>query len=126
MRSSTRALSYIAAWGEVFQYAASIVSIAAGALLRAIETIHARYWKFLRHSHLSIIVHANTLNLQRNLFGARPSSELRAVKIFEADFRGEFARFEFNDVSETIGNDRSISHFIGHAAHFRANVKNTV
>jgi hypothetical protein len=54
----------------------------------------------------------------------RPNYE--PSKIFDADFRGEFARFEFNDVSETIGNDRSISHFIGHAAHFCANVKNTV
>jgi hypothetical protein len=167
MRSSTRVLSYIVAWDEFSQYAVSIVSIAAGILLRrsslpfvhrgelrdlpyldrsgrsrdrrdhqfpllsivdaqapfaklwkgygrgrwanrpssrivpprtvmryetrtastaterrAIETIHARYWKFLRHSHSSIFGHANALNLQRNFFGARPSSELRAVKNF--------------------------------------------
>jgi len=46
----------------------------------------------------------------------RPNYE--PSKILDVDFGGEFARFEFNDVSETIGNDRSISHFIDHATRF--------
>jgi hypothetical protein len=35
-------------------------------------------------------------------------------KLSDADFRGEFVRFEFNDVSATIDNNRPIFRLIDH------------
>jgi hypothetical protein len=57
---------------------------------------------------------------------ARLDPNREPTRIFGADFRGEIARFQINDLPATIDNDQSILRFIGHAARRAVSARNTV
>jgi hypothetical protein len=80
-----------------------------------------------RRAHSSVFGYVDALIFQRNFFSiARRDPNCEPTKISGADFRGEIARFRFNEASATIDNDRSILRFDDHPSRRAASSRNTV